>query len=825
MALRRRSEPPEGTDTATLSPSDGTQGVLANDDMSRQYNDELQKGEKAVQRGDLDSAEKHFAAALRLVHVRDPTILQYEREVSPLHKLGDVYCRRGCQTGDGGDFVKAAALYHAALARSGKRALKHLEFAILVEEENEANAAYFRRLTHYLHLKVVNLGETILPALGIKSLNDFYSDDPLECWYYDCVTPRGFAFDGSMPKASKTPLGEQGLVDDYDALVVETLQSRGGEMAQQLAKETIRENFRDAQGQVPTAILLDVKKQIYRFPSLAVDCLALRSNIVPSTVWQTIEDMKTEGVVSAENAHHLKVLVSISAELRLRTYITNGGQKENLSALSAMPASQQNSLVWSNKGDNKKAVSSIEQSLKMRNTLYGQNTAHPDIAVSLTLLGAAWHELGKPHKALNYRKLALKTYTVFYGDKAHPLIAHSLSSLTTSWNNLDPKQAIMYAQQGVDMRRRLHTEAHPDTAGALSNLGSVLWRLEKHEEALICYEEALQILKTVYGPDKPHPAIANTLNNLGTTWGKLGDSSKAMTYYEEALQMDKAVHGQNTPHPEIAEILANMGAACTNLENHQEALTYLELSLEMYQSVLGPNAEHPKIASTLNNMGHALRCLDDDSKAVERYEQALQMQKAVYGENTTHATTAAILRNLAVAYESLKNYPKALGFYEQSLQMSMTIYDSHPADPHIASTLREMGFTWSKQGNHRKAVDYFELALERCETIHGTAHPQIAPLLQFIGSACLRLGEKKKAIDCFERALQVQRNLYGARAETLGIAASLSCLAAAWKKQGHDRKARKYMNQARQMERKVARQESQMTKVHLKLNKTATLEG
>ncbi|XP_035680246.1 uncharacterized protein LOC118418446 [Branchiostoma floridae] len=87
---------------------------LGDDERLRTYEDHLQEGSKALQTGDLDRAEKSFAAALKSVHVKG----QHNAEAEPLYRLGEVYLKRGIQSKDGGDFTKAAALCNAALVRS-----------------------------------------------------------------------------------------------------------------------------------------------------------------------------------------------------------------------------------------------------------------------------------------------------------------------------------------------------------------------------------------------------------------------------------------------------------------------------------------------------------------------------------------------------------------------------------------------------------------------------------------------------------------------------------------------------------------------------------
>ncbi|XP_078590106.1 uncharacterized protein LOC144870207 isoform X2 [Branchiostoma floridae x Branchiostoma japonicum] len=994
-----------------------------------------ENGAKMVKKRDLDRAEKHFAAALKSVHVKDSNSGEHWKEVEPLCKLTDVYLKRGKLSKDGGDFTKAAALCNAALVRAraedrkdikqriqkitqafvtGVLGIEHtvpfhdvkkhksvlmanrgfveeeikrveqqadpyclddndpkirdvekkrakeikalfdtiahqrrtfisglvdecmevmgpppckyamiglgsqatglvtpysdLEFAILIQKETENSVNYFHNLTHYLHLLVINLGETILLAMAIQSLNDFVSGNKLDNWFYDSVTPRGFAFDGAMPHACKTPLGrgktshlirtpramakfleddvnlhlkkgyhlasvlgnvslitgEPHLVEEYTDAWDQQLKESRRNIATQVAKATLKETSQTLERDNITDKMLDVKKDIYRFSSLAVSCWALLFDIQPTSIWDTIQKMHKNRIINDENAHHLMVMVSISAELRLRTYMNNRAQVENMSALPSMStgnsdiaeksmkvfyfsntrqlmryyytatplkdlisnfanfqppmkplilfdkSSRLQADVYKSLCDNQKWKTCTERALHEERCKHGQNAINADIADLLNNLGVAYESLGDTRNDVSNHPQSLQMTRTIHGTSVvNADISPSLTNLGLASGELGDhrRKAVRYHEQSLKMMRRIYGKntAHRKIAGSLSNLGIAWSALGDHRKAAHYHEQALQMMRRIQNESTAHPDTAASLNNLGAVWHTLGDYRKSISYYERSLKMNQSIYGEGTAHPDIARSFNNLGTPWGDLGDHRKAISYYEQALQMMRTIYGERTAHPDIAVSLCTLGNAWKNLGDSRKAISYHEQSLQMTRSIYGEKTAHPNIAFSLNSLGVISMDLGDHRKAVDYYEHALQMVDSVRGEITAHPLIPTILINLGIAWNHLRDYPKAIRYFEESLQMGQNSYGenTAHPDIASSLNNLGRVWGRLGDHKKAVSYAEQSLQMMRRIYGQSTAHPHIAASLATLGNAWRNLGDNRKAISYHEQSLQMRRSI----------------------
>ncbi|XP_078698758.1 uncharacterized protein LOC144926131 [Branchiostoma floridae x Branchiostoma belcheri] len=784
-----------------------------------------------------------------------------------------------------------------------------LEFAILIEESGDSEEArrYFRNLTHYIHLKIINLGETILPAMGIKSLNDFYSEDDDDdkeygssCWFYDSITPRGFAFDGAMPWASKTPFGrqqtknkpaleliqtpkkmanfqkmhiavsegyhlsdilqcvccisgDQDLAKEYESEVSAVLESGDTNIGIEMAD---REEF--SQPEVK-AQLVNVKKEIYRFSSIAVQNIALRCGIRVGSVWNTIEALRSENCISEENAHHLSVAVGISAELRLRAYIANGGQRENISALMRVDSDLQTKDITDTTIERVFHLPSQKMlyryyytALPLRTTLSTSHEEQKDLlrtsvlfhnspetkgqmdtklcnftsamehfgvafassenmastgnthsAWSLYHLGRTNNKLGNYRQAKTFFERALAMFRQIHGQKAAGLgVLNSLAGLGISLAYLgDDRNAMSLYEEVSEMIDYTQLEDNDRKTAillVLNNLSQVLAHLGHHKQAINVLDKALRVNRQ--GQDA---FTALLLHNLGAAWGNLGDKKKAIPRLEEAFKMRKLLYGHDTAHPDVISSLDTLGHAWRSAGHSRKAVSFYEQALHMEQIIYGLDNAHPTIARTMNDLGKCWHDLGDFRKAIEFHEQALDIQKRVLGK--AHYNIVSSLNNLGETWRALCVYKKSLHFHQQAHDMVQGLYGHDAANPDIARALHYLGIVWNEMGAYWRAINFHRQALYMWKRIFGPdkEHLNIVNSVHNLAIALKDIGDYRKAIRFHEHVLNMQKRIHGKDVPHPDIAKAYTSLGKTLAMVGNHKKAISFHEQALSILRRV----------------------
>ena len=310
-------------------------------------------------------------------------IQQINKTIADTYKsiMADLSCF--CEDVMGKAPCKFAVVGMGSLAREEITAYSDFEHVILLpnSENYKMHLEYFKWFSTIFHIIVLNIEESIIPSLNIRSLNSRKS--LLGDWYYDTITPRGISFDGMMPHACKFPLGRQQhtqnkhftteLIKPVDEML-KYLSSdadlkNGYHLADILTKtcfvygsKTLFEQFEDGaknydRSKSATDTIDDVRKQVqqdldkfstrfrlanlksqhtinikqlvYRSSTLFISALARKHNISSNSCFDIIEQMEKTRKITQNTAEKLKCAIAIACEMRLRVYTNNKSQCDN----------------------------------------------------------------------------------------------------------------------------------------------------------------------------------------------------------------------------------------------------------------------------------------------------------------------------------------------------------------------------------------------------------------------------------------------------------------------------------------------------------------
>ena len=239
-------------------------------------------------------------------------------------------------------------------------------------------------------------------------------------------------------------------------------------------------------------------------------------------------------------------------------------------------------------------------------------------------------------------------------------------------------------------------EINPRDGIAWSNKGVALADLGRHAEALTCFERALEI----------SPRYLTAWSNKGLALKKLGRHAEALTCYERALQIN----------PRLAEAWSDKGVALADLGRHAEVLTCFERALEI----------DPHDAKAWSNKGVALGKLGRHDEALTCYERALEI----------NPRKSLAWSNKGVALADLGRPAEALTCYQRALEIN-------PRDP---EAWYNRGVALAKLGRPAEALTCYEWALE--------INPRFPEAWFNKGVVLGNTGRYPEALACFEQAQQ-----------------------------------------------------------------------
>ena len=198
-------------------------------------------------------------------------------------------------------------------------------------------------------------------------------------------------------------------------------------------------------------------------------------------------------------------------------------------------------------------------------------------------MGIAYWNLGKHEKSIECYEEAIEAKNF----DEHSKVWYDMG--IAHWNLGKYKEAIDYYEKAIGDKKF-------DALGnAWNNMGIAYENLGEHEKAIDYYEKAIKY--------NPEDVIA--YNNLGKVLYRLKRYDDAEKQFRMFIKKEKK--------PKVAEPHYNLGVILTDEEFYEDAKKEYEIALEL----------EPKNADCLNGLGYVLSKLGYYKKAKEKFEEAI----------------------------------------------------------------------------------------------------------------------------------------------------------------------------------------------------------
>ena len=236
--------------------------------------------------------------------------------------------------------------------------------------------------------------------------------------------------------------------------------------------------------------------------------------------------------------------------------------------------------------------------------------------------------------------------------------------------------ALYCAEKSRTLARQVFGDDHPVQITADRVVGSVLFELGRHKEALKYLNDAVGRAEAAYGPD--HPQVALVLAAVANTLMQSGQAEVALQHHERTYNVFSRALGPDAPETIMAA--SNWGVALDLVGRPQESIDKHQIALAAIDKQ--PQPDPVELATNLDNLGSAMQGTGAYAKAEPMHRRAVGLWEDVKGPD--HPSLAISLRDHARALIGLGRLEEAVA----QLRRSAEIFDAAQVDPLEAATTR-----------------------------------------------------------------------------------------------------------------------------------------
>jgi tetratricopeptide (TPR) repeat protein len=412
---------------------------------------------------------------------------------------------------------------------------------------------------------------------------------------------------------------------------------------------------------------------------------------------------------------------------------------------------------------------------------------HPEVATCLFTLAVLYSRDQKVAAAVEAATEALQIQKDNGCSEAAIHSLHFMADLQLHQKSF--KASLTYYGEALKMESSCFGYYSDETAKTLNCIGAVRSSQNEFELSMESHQEALVILKELYGDDPRHPLVLDTLCEIGSVYyfmrnsfsankskkdgyrspfiedGMLevigraheerGSYKMAISFFQEKLHSLENHGKHDEALEEMATTLNSLGMLCTRAGLYVEAMDYYEQALKL-QLQLGCDDVDLATARVLTATVHFQ--LGSWPEALQLLEDSLSVLQRELGEE--HATVAATLYQVGIVRAALCDRKMAMAALKRAIDLQTELLgDDHPA---TLRTNREIGKLYTLcEGEIDSALEIFNDVLESQRLVHGDKHPNIAETLHCIGAAYSKKGD-------YSNALRVLEECYYMRLDYLG---------------------------------------------------------